>query len=125
MNHGFTVDSQTLPKGVIETHVSLFDGSNCGIRMAERPVFSVQYHPEATPDHRDSVYLSSGFAAAMDAPRADVGRRNSALTAPLQGWAPGCESGGHACASAGNAGRRMGGVLPFRPILRANGPMRP
>ncbi|MEO1308932.1 MAG: glutamine-hydrolyzing carbamoyl-phosphate synthase small subunit, partial [Pseudomonadota bacterium] len=48
MNHGFTVDSQTLPQGVIETHVSLFDGSNCGIRLADRPVFSVQYHPEAS-----------------------------------------------------------------------------
>ena len=45
MNHGFTVDSQTLPEGVIETHVSLFDGSNCGIMMAYRPVYSVQYHP--------------------------------------------------------------------------------
>ncbi|MFN3955531.1 MAG: glutamine-hydrolyzing carbamoyl-phosphate synthase small subunit [Pararhodobacter sp.] len=67
MNHGFTVDSQTLPAGVIETHVSLFDGSNCGIRMAERPVFSVQYHPEASPGPQDSYYLFERFAAAMDA----------------------------------------------------------
>ncbi len=65
MNHGFTVDSQTLPKGVIETHVSLFDGSNCGIRMTERPVFSVQYHPEASPGPTDSMYLFDRFAAAM------------------------------------------------------------
>jgi cellulose synthase/poly-beta-1,6-N-acetylglucosamine synthase-like glycosyltransferase/anthranilate/para-aminobenzoate synthase component II len=62
MNHGFTVDSQTLPEGVIETHVSLFDGSNCGIRMTDRPVFSVQYHPEASPGPQDSFYLFERFA---------------------------------------------------------------
>jgi carbamoyl-phosphate synthase small subunit len=70
MNHGFTVDSQTLPPGVIETHVSLFDGSNCGIRMADRPVFSVQYHPEASPGPQDSAYLFARFAQAMRARRA-------------------------------------------------------
>ncbi len=69
MNHGFTVDSQTLPDGVTETHVSLFDGSNCGIRMTDRPVFSVQYHPEASPGPQDSAYLFERFAAAMDARR--------------------------------------------------------
>ena len=67
MNHGFTVDAQTLPDGVEETHVSLFDGSNCGIRLADRPVFSVQYHPEASPGPQDSAYLFDDFAAAMDA----------------------------------------------------------
>jgi carbamoyl-phosphate synthase small subunit len=67
MNHGFTVDSQTLPQGVIETHVSLFDGSNCGIRMADRPVFSVQYHPEASPGPQDSFYLFERFAEAVRA----------------------------------------------------------
>ena len=67
MNHGFTVDSQTLPKGVMETHVSLFDGSNCGIRMTDRPVFSVQYHPEASPGPQDSFYLFERFAKAMEA----------------------------------------------------------
>jgi carbamoyl-phosphate synthase small subunit len=67
MNHGFTVDSQTLPRGVIETHVSLFDGSNCGIRLAGRPVFSVQYHPEASPGPQDSYYLFDRFADAMKA----------------------------------------------------------
>ncbi|MGI9391471.1 MAG: glutamine-hydrolyzing carbamoyl-phosphate synthase small subunit [Boseongicola sp.] len=66
MNHGFTVDGQTLPEGVIETHVSLFDGSNCGIRMTSRPVFSVQYHPEASPGPQDSYYLFERFAKAMD-----------------------------------------------------------
>ncbi len=66
MNHGFTVDSQTLPQGVIETHVSLFDGSNCGIRMSERPVFSVQYHPEASPGPQDSYYLFERFVSAME-----------------------------------------------------------
>lgn len=65
MNHGFTVDSQTLPKGVVETHVSLFDGSNCGIRLEDRPVFSVQYHPEASPGPQDSYYLFERFARAM------------------------------------------------------------
>ena len=65
MNHGFTVDSQTLPAGVSETHVSLFDGSNCGIAMTDRPVFSVQYHPEASPGPMDSYYLFERFAAAM------------------------------------------------------------
>ncbi len=70
MNHGFTVDSQTLPEGVVETHVSLFDGSNCGIRLADRPVFSVQYHPEASPGPQDSYYLFERFAEAMRQRRA-------------------------------------------------------
>ncbi|WP_373285223.1 glutamine-hydrolyzing carbamoyl-phosphate synthase small subunit [Marivita lacus] len=65
MNHGFAVDSQTLPTGVLETHVSLFDGSNCGIRMADRPVFSVQQHPEASPGPQDSFYLFERFADSM------------------------------------------------------------
>jgi len=65
MNHGFTVDSQTLPAGVIETHVSLFDGSNCGIAIADRPVFSVQHHPEASPGPQDSYYLFERFVASM------------------------------------------------------------
>ncbi len=65
MNHGFTVDSQTLPKGVVETHVSLFDGSNCGIRVADKPIFSVQYHPEASPGPQDSYYLFERFSNAM------------------------------------------------------------
>jgi carbamoyl-phosphate synthase small subunit len=70
MNHGFTVDAQTLPKGVRETHVSLFDGSNCGIALTGKPVFSVQYHPEASPGPQDSYYLFERFAAAMKARRA-------------------------------------------------------
>ena len=65
MNHGFTVDSQSLPDGVKETHVSLFDGSNCGIRVSDRPIFSVQYHPEASPGPMDSYYLFERFAEAM------------------------------------------------------------
>ena len=69
MNHGFTVDSQTLPAGVKETHVSLFDGSNCGIRMTDRAVFSVQYHPEASPGPVDSMYLFERFAAAIESER--------------------------------------------------------
>ncbi len=71
MNHGFTVDSQTLPKGVSETHVSLFDGSNCGIALDGKPVFSVQYHPEASPGPQDSYYLFERFAEAMEVRRAE------------------------------------------------------
>jgi len=68
MNHGFAVVGGTeLPQNVVETHVSLFDGSNCGIRMADRPVFSVQYHPEASPGPMDSYYLFERFSAAIDA----------------------------------------------------------
>ncbi|MCA3506171.1 MAG: glutamine-hydrolyzing carbamoyl-phosphate synthase small subunit [Rhodobacter sp.] len=70
MNHGFTVDSQTLPPGVLETHISLFDGSNCGIRIEGRPVFSVQYHPEASPGPQDSYHLFNRFAASMRQRRA-------------------------------------------------------
>jgi len=66
MNHGFAVDRDSLPKGVKETHVSLFDGSNCGIAMEGKPVFSVQYHPEASPGPKDSFYLFERFAKAMD-----------------------------------------------------------
>ena len=65
MNHGFAVDAQSLPDGVVETHRSLFDGSNCGIRMTDRPVYSVQYHPEASPGPQDSFYLFERFANAM------------------------------------------------------------
>ncbi|EJF89158.1 glutamine-hydrolyzing carbamoyl-phosphate synthase small subunit [Bartonella tamiae] len=61
MNHGFAVDSNTLPKGVEETHVSLFDGTNCGIRLTDKPVFSVQHHPEASPGPQDSHYLFQRF----------------------------------------------------------------
>ena len=61
MNHGFAVDRATLPDDVEETHVSLFDGSNCGIRIKGKPVFSVQYHPEASPGPRDSHYLFTRF----------------------------------------------------------------
>ncbi len=69
MNHGFTVDSQTLPKGVSQTHISLFDGSNCGIAVDGKPVFSVQYHPEASPGPQDSFYLFERFAQAMKSRR--------------------------------------------------------
>ncbi|AEI03947.1 carbamoyl-phosphate synthase small chain CarA [Afipia carboxidovorans OM5] len=65
MNHGFAVDKTTLPDNVEQTHYSLFDNSNCGIALKDKPVFSVQYHPEASPGPRDSHYLFSRFAELM------------------------------------------------------------
>ncbi len=69
MNHGFTVDTATLPRGVKETHTSLFDGTNCGLSLDGRPVFSVQYHPEASPGPHDSQYLFDRFTKAMEVRR--------------------------------------------------------
>jgi carbamoyl-phosphate synthase small subunit len=65
MNHGFAVDPKTLPKNAKETHRSLFDGSNCGLELTDRPAFSVQHHPEASPGPRDSHYLFDRFVALM------------------------------------------------------------
>ena len=67
MNHGFAVDRATLPANAVETHVSLFDGSNCGLALRDRPVFSVQYHPEASPGPRDSHFLFNRFVEMMRA----------------------------------------------------------
>ncbi|WP_025594097.1 glutamine-hydrolyzing carbamoyl-phosphate synthase small subunit [Agrobacterium tumefaciens] len=61
MNHGFAVDAKSLPDGVEETHTSLFDGTNCGLRIVGKPVFSVQHHPEASPGPQDSHYLFRRF----------------------------------------------------------------
>jgi carbamoyl-phosphate synthase small subunit len=65
MNHGFTVDIDTLPPGVEESHRSLFDGSNCGLSVAGKPIISVQHHPEASPGPQDSFYLFERFAKMM------------------------------------------------------------
>jgi carbamoyl-phosphate synthase small subunit len=65
MNHGFAVERETLPANVRETHVSLFDGSNAGIALTDRPAFSVQYHPEASPGPQDSLYLFERFVGMM------------------------------------------------------------
>jgi carbamoyl-phosphate synthase small subunit len=67
MNHGFTVDRAGLPDTVEETHVSLFDGSNAGLSLKNRPVFSVQHHPEASPGPTDSLPIFERFAAMMEA----------------------------------------------------------
>ena len=66
MNHGFTVDRASLPEPVRETHVSLFDGTNAGLELAGKPVFSVQHHPEASPGPTDSLYIFERFAGLMD-----------------------------------------------------------
>jgi carbamoyl-phosphate synthase small subunit len=66
MNHGFAVDAATLPDNVEATHVSLFDGSNCGLRLKDGSAFSVQYHPEASPGPRDSHYLFGRFVEMME-----------------------------------------------------------
>ncbi len=68
-NHGFVVVPESLPETVEVTHVSLFDGSNEGFRLKNRPVFSVQYHPEASPGPQDSHYLFERFVAMMDQKR--------------------------------------------------------
>lgn len=65
MNHGFAVEREGMPEGVRETHVSLFDDSNCGIELIDRPAFSVQYHPEASPGPQDSFYLFEKFVEMM------------------------------------------------------------
>ena len=70
MNHGFTVDAETLPEGVEESHRSLFDGTNSGLSVSGRPIISVQHHPEASPGPQDSFYLFRRFADLMDAHKA-------------------------------------------------------
>ena len=65
MNHGFAVEREGLPDNVRETHVSLFDNSNCGIELTDRPAFSVQYHPEASPGPQDSFYLFERFVSSI------------------------------------------------------------
>jgi carbamoyl-phosphate synthase small subunit len=70
MNHGFALDPATLPDNARVTHVSLFDGSNCGIALTDRPAFSVQYHPEASPGPQDSHYLFKRFVEEMERGRA-------------------------------------------------------
>lgn len=70
MNHGFAVDRASLPQGIKETHISLFDGSNCGLEIEGKPVFSVQHHPEASPGPQDSHYLFARFCTLMRTQRA-------------------------------------------------------
>lgn len=65
MNHGFAVDADTLPDSVEQTHVSLFDGSNCGIAVKGKKAFGVQYHPEASPGPQDSFYLFEKFVGSL------------------------------------------------------------
>ncbi|MGH7055556.1 MAG: glutamine amidotransferase-related protein, partial [Stellaceae bacterium] len=64
-NHGFVVDPESLPETVEVTHSSLFDGTNEGLRVSDKPVFSVQYHPEASPCPQDSFFLFERFIELM------------------------------------------------------------
>jgi carbamoyl-phosphate synthase small subunit len=68
MNHGFAVDRDTLPADAVETHVSLFDGTNCGFRLTGKPVFAVQHHPEASPGPQDSFNVFETFVGALTYP---------------------------------------------------------
>jgi anthranilate/para-aminobenzoate synthase component II len=85
MNHGFAVDPGTLPANAEETHVSLFDGSNCGLKLKDRPAFSVQHHPEASPGPRDSHYLFDRFVDLMKS-------EQGGLTGGVLAEGPGCPS---------------------------------
>ncbi len=67
MNHGFAVEIDTLPANARATHVSLFDGSLCGLELTDRPAFSVQHHPEASPGPQDSHYLFAQFVSQLKA----------------------------------------------------------
>jgi carbamoyl-phosphate synthase small subunit len=69
-NHGFCVVPETLPDNAVATHISLFDGSNEGLKLTDKPVFSVQYHPEASPGPQDSHYLFERFVRLIDAQKA-------------------------------------------------------
>jgi carbamoyl-phosphate synthase small subunit len=66
MNHGFAVETESLPDNARATHISLFDGSLAGLELTDRPAFSVQYHPEASPGPQDSVYLFAKFVARLE-----------------------------------------------------------
>jgi len=81
MNHGFAVESKSLPAGVTETHVSLFDGSNAGLAVDGKPIFSVQYHPEASPGPHDSHYLFTRF---LNQIRAQKGLPQKPEAAPVE-----------------------------------------
>jgi carbamoyl-phosphate synthase small subunit len=69
-NHGFVVLPDSLPAGVTTTHISLFDQTNEGLSVDGKPIFSVQYHPEASPGPTDSAYLFDRFAKLMEKRRA-------------------------------------------------------
>jgi carbamoyl-phosphate synthase small subunit len=65
MNHGFAVDGASLPEGAVETHVSLFDGTNCGFKLADKPVQTVQHHPEASPGPQDSFGVFDRYVSSL------------------------------------------------------------
>jgi carbamoyl-phosphate synthase small subunit len=72
MNHGFAVETESLPAIARATHVSLFDASLCGLELIDRPAFSVQYHPEASPGPQDSGYLFAKFVTTIERAVADA-----------------------------------------------------
>jgi len=86
MNHGFAVERDGLPNNVVETHVSLFDGSNCGIELTDKPAFSVQYHPEAAPGPHDAAGLFLEFRQLIEQGAVDVVQPNAAITGGITDW---------------------------------------
>ena len=110
MNHGFAVDQATLPKGATQTHISLFDGSNCGIQLDGKPVFSVQYHPEASPG---PARLALSVPALCRSDAAEEERVGCALQRPSTTSSPGLAGlGAYARGSTWNKASHARSLIP-------------
>ena len=116
MNHGFAVDQATLPKGATQTHISLFDGSNCGIALEGKPVFSVQYHPEASPGPRELALSVPALCRSDAREEAGVGQRSSDAAHTLRFRSVSAADPGPALSNTdwvlGSCGHRRRGAAP-------------